>query len=89
MRAEKVRDFLDSIFNLAELMSLTEDEFVQLEEIEGDLARRGLQDALRALQDGSGEVVGTSGFTTREDILSISSPSKMSSQSSPTRVKGA
>jgi len=31
MRAEKVRDFLDSIFNLAELMSLTEDEFVQLE----------------------------------------------------------
>ena len=38
MRAEKVRDFLDSIFNLAELMSLTEDEFVQLEEIEGDVA---------------------------------------------------
>ncbi len=32
------------------------------------LARSGLQDALRALEGGA-ECVGTSGFTTREDIL--------------------
>jgi hypothetical protein len=32
------------------------------------LARSGLQDALRALE-GDVEVVGTSGFTTREDVL--------------------
>jgi hypothetical protein len=38
MRADKIRDFLDSIFNLEELLSLTEDELVQLEELEGDLA---------------------------------------------------
>jgi hypothetical protein len=37
-RMSPTRDFLDSIFNLAELLSLTEDEFVQLEEIGGDLA---------------------------------------------------
>ncbi len=32
------------------------------------LARSGLQDALRALEGGA-ECVGTSGFSTREDIL--------------------
>ncbi len=32
------------------------------------LARSGLQDALEALE-GDAEVVGTSGFTTREDVL--------------------
>ena len=30
-------DWLDSIFSLTELLSLTENELVQLEEIEGDL----------------------------------------------------
>jgi hypothetical protein len=33
------------------------------------LAREGLQDALEALQEGDVEMVGTSGFTTREDVL--------------------
>jgi hypothetical protein len=33
-----VRDFLDAIFSAAELLSLTDEELVQLEEIEGDLA---------------------------------------------------
>jgi hypothetical protein len=33
----EVRDWLDSIFSLAELMSLSEDELVQLEEIAGSL----------------------------------------------------
>jgi len=37
------------------------------------LVRTGLQDALEALEGGS-EVVGTSGFTQREDILSLSRP---------------
>ena len=32
------RDWLDSVFNAEELLSLTEDELVQLEEIEGNLA---------------------------------------------------
>jgi hypothetical protein len=50
------------------------------------LARGGLQDALEQLQAGSVEVVGTSGFTTREDILSIASPTKVMST---TRVKEA
>jgi hypothetical protein len=36
--AAEVRDWLDSIFNLQELLSLTENELAQLEEIEGDLA---------------------------------------------------
>jgi len=36
------------------------------------LVRAGLQSALEALEAGAGaEVVGTSGFTTREDILSL------------------
>jgi hypothetical protein len=34
----EVRDFLDSIFTLCELFSLSENELVQLEEIEGDMA---------------------------------------------------
>jgi hypothetical protein len=33
------------------------------------LVREGLQDALEALQDGDVDMVGTSGFTTREDVL--------------------
>jgi hypothetical protein len=39
----------------------------------GDLARSGLRDALEALEGGA-ECVGTSGFTTREDILSLPRP---------------
>jgi hypothetical protein len=38
-----------------------------------ELARTGLQDALEALEGGA-ECVGTSGFTTREDILSLPRP---------------
>jgi hypothetical protein len=38
MTADKVRDWLDSIFNLSELLSLSEDEIAVLEEIEGDVA---------------------------------------------------
>ena len=34
----EVRDWLDSIFNLSELLSLSEHELVQLEEISGDAA---------------------------------------------------
>jgi hypothetical protein len=34
------------------------------------LARSGLQDALKALEGGA-ECVGTSGFTTREDVLLV------------------
>jgi len=37
------------------------------------LARSGLQDALEAL-DGGAECVGTSGFSTREDILLATTP---------------
>jgi len=37
------------------------------------LARSGLQDALEALE-GDVEVVGTSGFTTREDVLLATTP---------------
>ena len=33
------------------------------------LVRTGLQDALEALETGGAECVGTSGFTTREDVL--------------------
>src|SRR5215213_5027995 len=41
-----------------------------------ELARSGLRDALEALEGGA-EVVGTSGFTQREDvILATTSPSK-------------
>ncbi len=38
------------------------------------LARGGLQDALEALE-GDVEVVGTSGFTTREDVLLVDTTS--------------
>ena len=38
-----------------------------------ELARTGLRDALEALEGGA-ECVGTSGFTTREDILSLPRP---------------
>jgi hypothetical protein len=38
-----------------------------------DLARSGLRDALEALEGGA-ECVGTSGFTTREDLLSVALP---------------
>jgi len=37
-----------------------------------DLVRTGLQDALRALEGGDVELVGTSGFTQREDVLCTS-----------------
>ena len=38
-----------------------------------DLARSGLRDALEALEGGA-ECVGTSGFTQREDLLSVALP---------------
>jgi len=38
MTANKTRDFLDTIFNLSELLSLTGNELVQLEKLEGDLS---------------------------------------------------
>jgi len=36
-RTYTTEDWLDSIFTLSELLSLTENELVQLEEIDGDL----------------------------------------------------
>ncbi len=39
-----------------------------------ELARTGLAQALEALGEGDVDVVGTSGFTTREDILSLPRP---------------
>ena len=33
-----IRDWLDSMCNLSELLSLSENELVQLEEIDGDVA---------------------------------------------------
>jgi hypothetical protein len=42
---------------------------VRTREVE-DLVREGLQHALQLLQ-GDVEIVGTSGFTTREDVLSV------------------
>jgi hypothetical protein len=41
------------------------------------LARSGLRDALEALEGGA-ECVGTSGFTTREDTLSLPRPDEPS-----------
>jgi hypothetical protein len=38
-----------------------------------DLVREGLHQALAALE-GDAELVGTSGFTTREDLLSVALP---------------
>jgi len=37
LSASETRDFLDSIFTLSELLSLTENELTVLEELEGDL----------------------------------------------------
>jgi sugar/nucleoside kinase (ribokinase family) len=37
-RTYSVRDWLDQIFTLAELLSLTEDELCQLEELDDDIA---------------------------------------------------
>jgi len=37
-RTYTIRDWLDSICNLRELLSLGENELVQLEEIDGDVA---------------------------------------------------
>jgi hypothetical protein len=37
-RTYTIRDWLDSICNLRELLSLSEDELAQLEEIDGDVA---------------------------------------------------
>jgi hypothetical protein len=48
------------------------------------LVRTGLQDALEALQDGDVTMCGTSGFTQREDILTVASPTDVISE---TRVK--
>jgi hypothetical protein len=39
-----------------------------------DLVRTGLKDALRALEGGRVDVVGTSGFQVREDLLSVALP---------------
>jgi hypothetical protein len=38
------------------------------------LARSGLQDALKALDAGDVAICGTSGFTQREDLLSVALP---------------
>jgi hypothetical protein len=38
-----------------------------------DLCREGLRDALAALEGGRVDVVGTSGYTTREDVLCTTS----------------
>ena len=38
MSASEARDFLDSIFILTEFLSLTENDVVQLEELDGDVA---------------------------------------------------
>jgi hypothetical protein len=40
------------------------------------LVKTGLEQGLQALEDGA-EVVGTSGFTTREDILSLPRPNEL------------
>ena len=42
-----------------------------------DLCRSGLQEALTALQGGRVDVVGTSGFTQRQDILSLPRPEEL------------
>jgi hypothetical protein len=36
-RTHAVQDWLDSVFSLRELLSLSEDELAQLEEIDGDV----------------------------------------------------
>ncbi len=37
-RTHSVQDWLDSMFNLAELLSLTENELCELEELDDDIA---------------------------------------------------
>ncbi len=49
-----------------------------------ELVRTGLQDALEALETGGAECVGTSGFTTREDVLLVTT-----SPATAKLVKGA
>jgi hypothetical protein len=39
-----------------------------------ELTRAGLQDTLRALAEGEATMCGTSGFTQREDLLSVALP---------------
>jgi hypothetical protein len=52
-----------------------------------ELTRSGLQDALRALEAGA-ECVGTSGFTTREDVLlAVASPPAVTKATKATPVK--
>jgi hypothetical protein len=41
-----------------------------------DLARSGLRDALEALEDGEATMCGTSGYTTREDVLLVEAKQK-------------
>jgi hypothetical protein len=53
-----------------------------------DLTREGLSAALEALE-GRVEVVGTSGFTTREDIFLCTAKSDTSLSEHKTRAKGA
>jgi hypothetical protein len=53
-----------------------------------ELARSGLRDALEALE-GRVDVVGTSGFTTREDIFLCTAKSDTSLSEHKTRAKGA
>ena len=43
-----------------------------------DLVRAGLQDALTALEGGRVDVVGASGYTTREDVLCTTSRERAS-----------
>jgi hypothetical protein len=47
-----------------------------------DLVREGLRQALASLEGGA-ECVGTSGFTTREDILSLPRPDELSEARRP------
>jgi len=49
------------------------------------LARTGLLDALEALEGGA-ECVGTSGFTTREDLLSVALPRPDRLRASPPQM---
>jgi hypothetical protein len=57
MTGHATRDWLDSLFNLAELLSLSVDEFVQLDEVRGDLSLTAAWWRRRtawAIQDGMG-----------------------------------
>jgi hypothetical protein len=54
-----------------------------------DLVREGLQDALTALESGRVDVVGTSGYTTREDVLCITEGAECVSSVHKKLKKGA